>query len=166
MKLSSQCHSSSTVQFAFDDKNHRPQDWLSLGNARKTTLWLRAPFSSLITALTWPDTIQERQLNLVWKHCVLLALLCTQGQKGPLLMFVLFNWQKYTFELFYNTVFVLVWHCRRIIMIFIIRLKNRLRKAASGLLQCLNGSFICNGPEAAGGCLFVTGQNICQCATQ
>lgn len=29
----SQCHSSSTVQFAFDDKNHKPQGWLFFGNA-------------------------------------------------------------------------------------------------------------------------------------
>lgn len=72
MKPVSQCHSSSTVQFAFDDKNHKPQDWLSLGNARKTTFWLSAAFSSLITVLPWPDTTQERQLNLVWKHCELL----------------------------------------------------------------------------------------------
>lgn len=72
MKPVSQCHSSSTVQFAFDDKNHRPQDWLSLGNARETTFWLSAAFSSLITVLPWPDTTQERQLNLVWKHCELL----------------------------------------------------------------------------------------------
>lgn len=65
----SQCHSSSTVQFAFDDKNHKPQDWLSFGNACRPHSDLKKHSVPNYT-LPWSDW-RTALLSLMETLCVL-----------------------------------------------------------------------------------------------
>jgi len=64
----SQCHSFTTAHFSFDDKSHKPQDWLSFGNGLRPHSDLKqhlVPNYTLFWSPAWRTTLCPW-----WKHCV------------------------------------------------------------------------------------------------